>query len=356
MYIPGLNWDSYLDLMVTRFPSFANCIWSSRPDISQVLERLSSSTNEFERDDDIGRGDSYRHAQLDHRVRLMGIERILQLATANTRLWQLKFDGRILDVLGGDGVLQLASRELVDREDGLNILTADIAGQMVLAALARGIPAVRQAAQQMLVRDASFNAVVIAYGSHHIPVHERRLVLDEAYRVLKPGGRVVLHDFETGSPVAEWFARVVDRYAAGGHNYVHFTRRGMLAALRSAGFTAIRVEPIYDPLRVIAGSPAEARKRMVAYVTEMYGLTVTESDYAEHERLVWSMLVRYFNYDNMSEGELRAWDAKNRPTISAESGVFFAEVPRVALVASGIRPEVGTVKPCQNAALCSAPL
>src|SRR5690606_418049 len=80
------------------------------------------------------------------------------------------------------------------------LLAGDISGSMVAAALADGLPAVRQRADQLLLRDDVLDAVLIAYGSHHIAPSQRPRALSEAYRVLVPGGRVALHDFASDSP------------------------------------------------------------------------------------------------------------------------------------------------------------
>jgi SAM-dependent methyltransferase len=324
--------------MAERFPAFRESIWESRPDVAALVDRLCTARNEFSSDGDTGRGDSYRAAQADHRVRLVGIRTLLQLATGQEGLVRpLAFDGAILDVLGGTGVLQLASRDLSLAPGGLRILTADIAAEMVVQALGLGLPAIRQAAQAMLLRDGAFDAVIVAYGAHHIPVDERGEVLREAYRVLRPGGRFVLHDFESGSAAAAWFTDVVDAYAPGGHAYRHFTRDGMLHDLQLAGFANVATHFMYDPFRTVGPDAREARNRMSDYVSRMYGLHLLASGRLSVPDIVWEHLCRCFRYRG-TEQVLGRDRVREAPTIFVEQNHVVAEVPRVALVAYAERP------------------
>src|SRR5207237_5518083 len=124
------------------------------------------------------------------------------------QLGRLPFGWRLLDVLGGDGLI---ARALNMMRPGLTrqpVLTSDVAESMILHAWAQGLPAIREPAQHLFLRDASFDAVLIAYGTHHIDPLDRPDMCREAFRVLRPHGRIVLHDFECGSAVARWFDEV----------------------------------------------------------------------------------------------------------------------------------------------------
>jgi ubiquinone/menaquinone biosynthesis C-methylase UbiE len=94
---------------------------------------------------------------------------------------------RVLDVGGGTGRAArsvAASRRVV----------ADPASGMLAQARAQNLAAVRADGAQLPVRATSVDAVLIADALHHIT--DQRGTLTEAYRVLRPGGVLVVADFD----------------------------------------------------------------------------------------------------------------------------------------------------------------
>lgn len=274
-----------------------------------------------------GRGESYRSAQRDPTVRLHGIRQLLALA-APAGGWRP--GDVLLDVLGGDGTLARAVRG-----DRPVVLTSDLSPGMVAAAQRLGLPAVRQPAQALRLRDAAVDGVLLAYGTHHVPVPDRPAAVAEAHRVLRPGGRLVLHDFEQPSPVSRWFAEVVHPYSWTGHPYPHFTEPELRDLLVGAGFAEVRVRRLYDPFRLTGPDRATARRRLGRHLLEMYGLErLRGDDPAAADDRVAELAERCFSHrpDEAAPGQ---------PTLRARyRGVpvgCTVELPRVALVASGRR-------------------
>jgi len=56
--------------------------------------------------------------------------------------------------------------------------------------------------QDLPVPDASFDAVTCTLAMHHVPARQRAAAFREMYRVTRPGGRLLVADFDTaGRPL-----------------------------------------------------------------------------------------------------------------------------------------------------------
>ncbi|MFF4192152.1 class I SAM-dependent methyltransferase [Nonomuraea sp. NPDC001831] len=328
-YLPSLTLDEYLRLVATVHPQLHAVLDFERPGAARALGVLAATSSEFDSDRD-GRGDSYRRAQQDALVRWTGIRALLGLLAPDPAAGP----PLLLDVLGGDGtVARAAAGRLGSLDAKPAIITGDLSGQMVDRALAQGLPAVRQAAQFLFLREGSVGGVLLAYGTHHIPPADRPGAVAEAARVTRPGGRIVLHDFDDSGPMAGFFARVVHPHAAGGHAYRHFTRPGLAALFADAGLP-VRVLDLYDPLIVRAGSEQAAKERMCRYVADMYGLGAYFAALADVEA-AWRVLERHFDHGTRRPPEPAA---PPRPVVYRRDGQYVAEVPRTALIALSTRP------------------
>ncbi|MFD6939097.1 class I SAM-dependent methyltransferase [Streptomyces goshikiensis] len=292
-----------------------------------TLSALLSLTNEFD-SDDTGRGDSYRRAQQDSFVRWTGAHRLLTLATPADAIG----DVVVLDVLGGDGTIARAVAGRADSSTAkLDIVTGDISAQMVARALAHGLPAVRQAAEALLLRDGSVDAALLAYGTHHIGPADRPRAAAEAIRVVRPGGRVVVHDFDESSPMARFFTDVVHTHSATGHDYAHFTRSEFESHFRGLP-VSLEVLDVYDPLIVFGATAEEARDRMCEYIADMYGIRSYFSA-QRNSAAVWDLLTEFFDHSAYLAGLAVAPECRTRPVVSEVDGGFAAEVPRLAIAA-----------------------
>jgi ubiquinone/menaquinone biosynthesis C-methylase UbiE len=330
-YLPGFSLGEYVQLMQRRHPAIAALLSFQRPGTLEALSVLAAARNEFETDER-GRGDSYRRAQVDPGVRSHGIMRLLELVAGDTPMAELPPGFTVLDVLGGDGVVaRLVERQHPSRKARRVVLTGDIAAKMVNQAISYGLPAVRQSATFLFLRERSLDGVMIAYGTHHLTAAERLAACCEAHRALRSGGRLVLHDFEAGSPVATWFHDVVDRFTDAGHAYEHFTRASVRYYLSQAGFSEVTVRNVYDPFVVHGVSEDDALGRLLDYVLDMYGLR------AELDRTrLWEMLDAIFRYPDETEGLPQG---RRRLRVWREGPRWLAELPRVAIVGTGRREE-----------------
>jgi SAM-dependent methyltransferase len=282
-----------------------------------------------------GRGESYRQAQQDPTVRRQGIGQLFALAAPGGRIGAWRPDHVVLDVLGGDGTLARAVRALLPPRRRPTVLTSDLSAGMVAAAQRLGLPAVRQPAQALQLRDRSVDAVVLAYGTHHVPVAARAAAVAEARRVLRPGGRLVLHDFEDPSPVASWFAGVVHPLSRTGHPYPHFTVGGMGELLTAAGLADVEVRPLYDPFRLVGPDRAGARRLLGRHLLDMYGLERVRGDDPDLAAdRVATLAEGCFRY---TRRQAAPGQAALHTCYEPAPGGCRVELPRVALVASGTR-------------------
>ena len=274
-YLPDLDFETNFKNLQTRFPQIANDIQFDRliPDtIDSFYHQLDEKAKDFDND---GRGKSYREAQIDFMVRHVGIEKLFDLVAPNNQAKDLTSNHKIIDILGGNGVLAKCFNKLFPNNN-LTILTSDISASMIQDALANGLLAFRQPAHKIFTYDNVFDGSIIAYGMHHLddPIRCCR----ESWRILKYGGKIVIHDFEIGSNVDKWFREIVDKYSITRHNFRHFTKADFTKFLTEAGFHSVTVDKIFDPF---------CSKDLASHVQKMYGLKLTKDE-------VWDLINRYF--------------------------------------------------------------
>ena len=207
---------------------------------------------------------------------------------------------------------------------GARIVTNDLSPHMFARAGVWGMPTREDATRlRRTFRETSMDGVLLAYGTHHVP--DLFAAAREAGRVVKPGGRVVLHDFFDEGPAGQWFHRVVDRCSLTGHDFPHVGPVQMAAALLAAGLRDVRLHEIQDPFLFTSGEDAPpARDLALGYIAGMYGLAagfpggLGEMEAAIHEILAYP-----------EAGEVPRF------------GDDFVYIPRRAVVATAVRAGEG---------------
>ncbi len=100
----------------------------------------------------------------------------------------LPVEGRILDAGGGTGRVAQALSGLA----GQIVVADESAAMLRVADGKRGIYAVRARVQRLPFADASFQRIILVDAFHHLG--DQRAAAVELWRVLAPGGRLVIED------------------------------------------------------------------------------------------------------------------------------------------------------------------
>lgn len=105
---------------------------------------------------------------------------------------------------------------------------------------------VAENAEAMPYRDAWFDAVVSVYLFHELPKDARRAVMREMWRVLRPGGVLVIEDSAQLSDAPD-IAGALAAFGKEMHEpyYAGYVRDDLAAALTEVGFTVANVEPCF---------------------------------------------------------------------------------------------------------------
>lgn len=138
---------------------------------------------------------------------------------------------RVLDI--GCGTGQLAARVKRERP-GLEVVGCDFSAGMLSRASARGrnVRWVQGDAGRLPFHDASFDAITSTEAFHWFP--DQRAVLSECYRVLKPGGHLLLAMVNTPATVVSDVFYVGSRLV--GEPFYWPTRQEIRERVQGAGF------------------------------------------------------------------------------------------------------------------------
>ncbi|HVG07091.1 MAG TPA: methyltransferase domain-containing protein [Thermoanaerobaculia bacterium] len=213
------------------------------------------------------------------------------------------------------------------------MVTNDISSHMFRSAGLWGFPT-REDARLLprTFREGSLDGVLFAYGTHHVTS------LDEAFRasidVLRPDGRIVVHDFLDEGQVGRWFHEVVDRHSRTGHDFPHLGPVQLAVSLYLAGFRNVELYEMEDPFvfSVPEESPATARHVAFTYLLGMYGMTESFGS-------------RLDRFEELLHEVLSYPEIGNEPFL----GDDLVYVPRRAVVVSARRPEDGPWAPLDEA-------
>ncbi|HWR16850.1 MAG TPA: methyltransferase domain-containing protein [Terriglobales bacterium] len=163
---------------------------------------------------------------------------------------------RVLDVGCGTGTLAIAAKRRVGPSG--KVYGIDASPEM----LARAEQKASKSGVEVLFRnglaealpfpDGHFDAVLSTVMLHHLPTSTRAKCAAELRRVLRPGGRVLVVDFEGFSEQKRTFLSHFHR------PHGHVSRNDIVALLSKAGFNTIESGPVgvRDLQFVLAAAPS----------------------------------------------------------------------------------------------------
>ncbi len=140
----------------------------------------------------------------DFVVRVLSLNRENALREETIRLAQIDPGAAVLDVGCGTGTLTLCAKAAAGSTG--RVCGVDAAPEMIAQARRKAQKAGVQVAFQVGViealefADATFDRVLSSLMMHHLPPDLQERALGEVYRVLKPGGQLLIVDFDASTP------------------------------------------------------------------------------------------------------------------------------------------------------------
>ena len=131
----------------------------------------------------------------------------------------------------------------------------------------------------------SVDKIICLATLHHLNIDERRILYKELYRILIPGGRLVIADVIDNSPQAKWLNEFVNTYNSNGHKGLFFTKDDS-NLIKDNGFSV-------DTLIHEYNWNFKNDRDLLHFCKLLFGLDLCTDD-----NLLLNSIKKYLHYDN----------------------------------------------------------
>jgi ubiquinone/menaquinone biosynthesis C-methylase UbiE len=159
-------------------------------------------------------------------------------------------------------------------------------------------------AESLEFASETFDKVWACGAFHHCP--DQTEAMKRMYRVLKPGGRLVIFDVFQGTPLAEHFDAVVARYCETGHEAKFMSETFARTLCFLAGFADRNVQIVEIPHRFVFDSEEDIGK----FVYKLHALTLLPGNYAQQLAATVKGLRDYLTIEREGSQYILHWNQR----------------------------------------------
>ncbi len=176
----------------------------------------------------------------------------------------------LLDALAGNGTFARVVERLCPEMP--QYVGCDTSLTMAASGLDNGRLIFWDDARSHMLRESFADYAVASYGLHHVACADREDYVAGILRRLKPGGTIVLQDFDRGSATARWYSEFIHKYRSCGHAFTHFTQHALGSLLAKSGAIHIENHVVYDPFLLTVDDTESFECSKIRFARDMIDL------------------------------------------------------------------------------------